>query len=60
MLVIGATNAGKSTFLHYVTKMQGFFNIAPLRETTNIWRFISDSKNAEEAAFTCVEIDQND
>jgi GTP-binding protein EngB required for normal cell division len=43
MIVIGATNAGKSTFLLSTTKMQGFFNIAAVRETANIWRFKLDA-----------------
>jgi GTP-binding protein EngB required for normal cell division len=43
MIVIGATNSGKSTFLLHTTKMQGFFNIAAVRETANIWRFKLDA-----------------
>jgi GTP-binding protein EngB required for normal cell division len=39
MVVIGATNAGKSTFLHNSTGMRNFFNMSAMRETANIWRF---------------------
>lgn len=45
LIVIGATNAGKSTFLHSATKMHSFFNISALRETANLWRFKLDSSN---------------
>ena len=61
LIVIGATNAGKSTFLHSTTKMHGFFNISALRETANLWRFKLDtSNNSDNPPFTFVEIDQND
>ena len=39
--------------------MQGFFNIAAVRETANIWRFKLDALNSTEAPFTFEEIDPN-
>lgn len=56
LIVIGATNAGKSTFLNSTTKMQGFFNISAMRETANIWRFKLDTNKNPESKFTFVEI----
>ena len=38
-MVIGNTNAGKSTFLSNITGMKGFFNTNVTRETTCFWRF---------------------
>jgi hypothetical protein len=35
----GALYSGKSTLLHFITKMQGFFNIPVIRETSTMWRF---------------------
>jgi GTP-binding protein EngB required for normal cell division len=39
MVVVGNTNAGKSTFLNALTKMKGYFNTSQVRETSCIWRF---------------------
>ena len=42
LVVLGGVNAGKSTFLNFITNMQGFFNTSALRETNCIWRFNLD------------------
>jgi len=39
MVVIGATNHGKSTFLNNVTQMFKFFNTSVMRETAHVWKF---------------------
>lgn len=52
LTVIGPTNSGKSTFLHYLTQMNGFFNISPLRETANFWRFKLGNERYEPFKFT--------
>ena len=44
LAVFGLTNSGKSTFLHYITEMHGFFNISPLR-TGTFFRYTIDSSN---------------
>lgn len=43
MIVIGATNAGKSSFLINAAKMKGFFNVDEKRETSHFWRYKLDS-----------------
>ena len=42
VVVIGNTNAGKSTFLTNITKMSNFFNTGVNRETASVWRFKVD------------------
>ena len=45
IVVIGNTNAGKSTFLRHMTKMKGYFNTSVIRETACVWRYkISQDK----------------
>ena len=47
MTVLGATNAGKSTFLNYLLEQPELLNVSEVRETSSMWKikFTGDGKN---------------
>lgn len=45
IIVLGATNAGKSTFLNHLLGIKGFLNVNELRETSTFWKIKFSDKS---------------